>query len=752
MPELTVAIEQLLVRLNLDARQYNSQARLAAANTGAIGASAKTAGRATGGLGQKMKGLATGGGGLVAVAGGAFAVKQAFDGTVGAFANFDDAMTQSLAIMGDVSEEMRTEMSDAAREVAKETTFSAEQAAESYFFLASAGLDAEQSIAALPQVAQFAQAGMFDLATATDLATDAQSVLGLTSEDAGENLENLTRVTDVLVNANAQANATVEQFATSLTQKAGGALRSVEKDLEEGIAVLSVFADQGIKGERGGTILRATLDGLSNNARDNADAFAEFGISVFDSEENMRNMADITADLEDALGPMTVETREAALAQLGFNRRSREGILALVGNSEALRDYEESARSAGNATQEIADKQLESMKKQFELLKSEMADVGLELGEGLLPVFADFVRAAGPVVEVLGLVAQGYNDTKEGIAGLAEEAAASGDPILGVAARLSEFATKPAALVFFNLVKDAIGGAGDAAEEAASGFSTLGGEMSQIPDPMSDAEIAAGDFDSAIQDLDPDVRALFGSAGDLADAQEDVERETINATRALDEQFNLIRGQLDPMFALQQAAQRVAENQAEVTRLQQEGKTDTEEYEQALLDLFEANVDLRGAQIDVVGSSNSTREAFIDQAIELGRTREEAEDLADVFENLNGFSFTPKEITITTRVSGPGSRNIGSFFGEADLRHSGGPGRAGEPYRIRPQEEIFVPSGDGEFLLNNQVLDALRGLTGSSTSTTTNHFNTTVQSTGDPNTDAQLVGAIDSVRRRMETR
>jgi TP901 family phage tail tape measure protein len=119
---------------------------------------------------------------------GAFAAKSAAAATaaigaiavvsVKAFGDFDAALNKSISIMGNVSDTLRTEMSDAAREVAKATTFSAEEAAEAYFFLASAGLDAEASIAAMPQVAKFAQAGMFDMATATDLATDAQSALG----------------------------------------------------------------------------------------------------------------------------------------------------------------------------------------------------------------------------------------------------------------------------------------------------------------------------------------------------------------------------------------------------------------------------------------------------------------------------------------------------------------------------------------------------------------------------------------------
>ena len=64
-----------------------------------------------------------------------------------------------------------------------EATASAKEAADAFFFLASAGLDGKQSIAALPIVAQFAQAGAFGLARATDLLTDAQTALGLSVDE-----------------------------------------------------------------------------------------------------------------------------------------------------------------------------------------------------------------------------------------------------------------------------------------------------------------------------------------------------------------------------------------------------------------------------------------------------------------------------------------------------------------------------------------------------------------------------------------
>src|SRR6056297_3553731 len=317
--------------------------------------------------------------------------------SVNEFAKFDGALNQSLAIMGDVSDTMRGEMSDAARQVAKTTTFSAEQAAESFFFLASAGLDAEQSVAALPQVAAFAQAGMFDMATATDLATDAQSALGLTSDDTQENLANLTRVTDVFVKANTLANTSVEQLATALTTNAGNALKTVAKDVEEGAAALAVFADQGIKGERAGTLLTNTIFGLTDIMK-KAPAEAEaLGIEVFNAAGEMNSFADISADLTEALSSMTKEQQVATLDSLGFTKQAREGTLALLGQSEQLKDYEEALRGAGGTAQEVADNQLDTFNAKLSLLGSAVADVAIDIGSQLAPTIEKLI----PVIERL---------------------------------------------------------------------------------------------------------------------------------------------------------------------------------------------------------------------------------------------------------------------------------------------------------------------------------------------------------------
>ena len=364
------------------------------------------------------------------------------------FAEFDSKLNQSISIMGDVSDALRDDMANAAREVAKTTTFSAAEAAESFFFLASAGLDAEASISALPKVASFAQAGMFDMSRATDLLTDAQSALGLSSDDASENLENMARVGDVLVKANTIANASVEQFASSLTTKAAASMRTLNMEVEEGVAVLAVFADQGIKGEQAGTAFNATMIGLTKNARDNASAFEALGVEVFDSTGELNSMADIVGQLEVGFDGMTTEQKEAALAGLGLSRQALDGTKALLGNSEALREYEEELKSAGGTVEDVAEKQLQTLTGQMSLLKSAFEDVGLEVGKILVPVILDLVKELAPLVDEIGpAVAQVFTELAPILADIAKEIpglVASFMPLIPVIGKIAE--------VFFSII------------------------------------------------------------------------------------------------------------------------------------------------------------------------------------------------------------------------------------------------------------------------------------------------------------
>ncbi len=355
--------------------------RQAMTKTASINAKLRSIGTGLQTVGKRMSMYVT----LPLMAVGAASVKAGMD--------FDSGMTKSLAIMNNITPQIRKQMELTAKDVVKYTTFSAKEGADAYFYLASAGLDAAQSIEALPKVAKFAQAGNFDLALATDLLTDAQSALGLTiRDDVVANMENMTRVSDVLVKANTLSNATVRQFSESLTNKAGPALRMLNKDLEEGTAVLAVYADQGIKGAEAGNYLNIILRDLQRSSINNAEAFKQFGVDVFDASGQVRNIADIIGDLENALDGMSDKEKRATLMMMGFQDRSISAMMALLGTSDAIRNYETELRSATGFTEKVAAKQMESFTAQVEQLKNELVLIGIQIFDILRPRLESLVE------------------------------------------------------------------------------------------------------------------------------------------------------------------------------------------------------------------------------------------------------------------------------------------------------------------------------------------------------------------------
>ena len=325
------------------------------------------------------------------------------------FASFDDAMTKSTSIM-QVTEQQIARMRDVTLELSSSGVLQGpKQLAESYFFLASAGKSAEQSMALLPKVAAFATAGAFDMALATDLLTDAQSALGLSSKNVARDTENLVRLSDVLVKANTLANATVQQFSEALTNTAGATLKIYNKTVEEGVAVLATYADQGVKSQVAGTNLSRITLLLSKAALKQAKAHEQLGFKVFDATGKMRNYADIIQNLEDITRGMSDETRAATLIQLGFQARVQNAILPLIGSSKAIREYQRELENAGGTTENVANKQMKSFASQMKQVWNQIKVLFIGIGKQLSPV----VLKLGEIIKSLIKTWQGWSENTQ---------------------------------------------------------------------------------------------------------------------------------------------------------------------------------------------------------------------------------------------------------------------------------------------------------------------------------------------------
>ena len=223
------------------------------------------------------------------------------------------------------------------------------------------------------------------MAEATDLLSDAQSALGLTVKGATQNMVNMTRVSDVLTGANTLANASTRQFALALTTQAGAAMKVFNVQLEQGVAVLAAYADQGIKAQRAGTMFSRMLRLTTKGFRDNEKVWKRLRIDIFDASGELLSMSDIINNLSGALEGMSTQQKIATLDMLGFQARSQQTILPLLGLGERIAEYTRQLEKMNGITKEVHEKQLKSFSSQMKILWNNIKSVGIAIGERLAP-------------------------------------------------------------------------------------------------------------------------------------------------------------------------------------------------------------------------------------------------------------------------------------------------------------------------------------------------------------------------------
>lgn len=281
------------------------------------------------------------------------------------YMDFNSAFTESTARAIGLTESQRESMKQLARTLSTESTFSATELVKAYNALDGAGLSVEQQMNALRPVMDFATASRVDLAHATEMVTEAQQALGLRSKDANINMTNMRHVMDVLTRASQISASSTSEFADALNSKTASALRLVDKEMEEGAAVLAAYASQGAKGSVAGMRLTLMLKELQAASRDNTKEWNSLGLRLYDATGRMLPIADIIESLNSKLSGMSGQQRSATLSMLGFSERTRDAVTSLFGMSEKIRFYESSLKEAAGATQSVAENQMKTMEAQL---------------------------------------------------------------------------------------------------------------------------------------------------------------------------------------------------------------------------------------------------------------------------------------------------------------------------------------------------------------------------------------------------
>ena len=387
-----------------DLERQAGQSAVALQKIAATGEKLKTVGSAIEGVGQKLMPVTAAVGGL-----GAAAVKVASD--------FDSAMSQVAAVSGATGKDLEA-LRDKAREMGTKTKFSASEAAEAMNYMAMAGWKTNDMLSGIEGIMNLAAASGEDLATTSDIVTDALTALGLSAEDSGH-------FADILAAASSNANTNVSMMGETFKYCApvAGALGFSAEDTAEAIGLM---ANAGIKSSQAGTAMRSMMTNLTGEVKFVGDAFGELTIQTTNTDGSMRSLGDILADCRAAFAQMS-ESEKAANAEALVGKNAMSGFLAVMNAAPGdIEKLNSAINNCDGTAEKMAATMQDNLAGQLTILKSQLEELAISIGEILMPYIRQIVGWIQGLVDWLNSLDEG---TKKIIVTVALVAAALG-PVL----------------------------------------------------------------------------------------------------------------------------------------------------------------------------------------------------------------------------------------------------------------------------------------------------------------------------------
>ena len=322
---------------------------------------------------EKMKGGMSSLSSIAAAAGAAIGGKAMMDKFVG----FDSAMNKLESVTFAGGEQMAA-MRDKAKELGATTKFTASDAAEGMTYLAMAGLSTDKVLKAIPGTLQLAAAGGLELGQAADIATN---VLG----QMGMEVEELTRVNDVLALAQSKANFNITELFEAM-RPVGTTAKNLGIDLEELTSYLGAMANAGEKGSIAGTLLRNAFTELAAPSEKQIKQYKKLGLNLgafITKSGKIKNFKYLITELRrlNKEGKLSV----GALQQL-YGDRGFRAMQILSGKAgEGIEQLEKDLRNAAGSAERAAQIQMKglpgvlaSMASAFEAVNIAIFESGLD--------------------------------------------------------------------------------------------------------------------------------------------------------------------------------------------------------------------------------------------------------------------------------------------------------------------------------------------------------------------------------------
>lgn len=323
--------------------------------------------------------------------------------SVDAGMEFDSSIKKVMATLGYTEEQLNDSSSEASRtyqalrdyaqEMGASTKFSASQSAEALNYMAMAGWNDKQMLEGLDGVLNLAAASGAELATTSDIVTDALTAMGYGAESAGH-------LADVMAAASSNANTNVEMMGETFKYAApvAGALGYSMEDVSVAIGLM---ANSGIKASAAGTSLRGWLSKLAAPTAQSSKAMTDLGISLTDSAGNMKSLRDVMGDTRSAFAELT-EAEKAQYAKMLAGQQGMSGLLAIINAAPA--DFEKLSKAIDNsagAAEKMAEVSIDNLAGDVTIMKSAIEGAEIAISDKLTPSLRKYAQIGTKTISAM---------------------------------------------------------------------------------------------------------------------------------------------------------------------------------------------------------------------------------------------------------------------------------------------------------------------------------------------------------------
>lgn len=268
-------------------------------------------------------------------------------------------------------------LSEKAKEMGAKTKFSATESAEAFSYMAMAGWKTADMLDGIEGVMYLAGATGEDLATTSDIVTDALTAFGLKASDTNH-------FVDVLAKASSNANTNVSMMGETFKYVAPVA-GSLGYSVDDMAVAIGLMANSGIKASKAGTSLRSMLTNLAKPSKSVQAAMDALDLSMTNSDGTMKDFSTLMTELRGKFSGLT-EAQKASYAATLAGKTGMSGLLAIVNSSD--KDFDALTNSIQNSTgaaQEMYNVANDNLNGKLTVLKSTVESIAISFGEKLSP-------------------------------------------------------------------------------------------------------------------------------------------------------------------------------------------------------------------------------------------------------------------------------------------------------------------------------------------------------------------------------